>query len=105
MQLELTDHLICPRCSPEQHLILLVHETREGRVWRGWLGCPRCRADYPITGGLADLRDVRDAAPVAAEPFEREGLPLTMAALVGVTEGPAFVYVAPPLAGSAPAVA
>lgn len=105
MQLELTDHLICPRCSPEQSLVLLIHETRDGRVWRGWLGCPRCRADYPIDGGLADLREERDAAPVPVAPYERDELPLAMAALVGVTEGPAFVYAAPPLAGSAAAAA
>lgn len=105
MQLELTDHLICPRCSPEQPLVLLIHEAREGRVWRGWLGCPRCRADYPIDAGLADLREARDVAAVAEEPFEPAELPLKMAALVGVTEGPAFVYAAPPLAGSAPAAA
>lgn len=105
MQLELTDHLICPRCPPAQSLILLVQETREGRVWRGWLGCPGCRADYPVEAGLADLRAERGAAPAAVESFEQEELPLNMAALVGITEGPAFVYAAPPLAGSAPAAA
>lgn len=105
MQLDLTDHLICPRCRPEQNLILLILEMEGRRVRRGWLGCPGCRADYPVEGGLADLRQDRTAAPARCEPYQADDLVLKIGALVGVTEGPAFVYLAAPLAGSAPRVA
>lgn len=105
MQLELTDHLICPRCRPEQSLVLLIQEMTDRRVRRGRLGCPACRTDYPVEDGLADLRAERAAAPAPPEPFEADGLALRMAALVGLTAGPAFVYAAPRLAATAPAAA
>lgn len=85
--------------------MLLIQEMEDRRVRRGWLGCPGCRTDYPVEAGLADLRAGRDRAPAAAEAYEADELPLRMAALVGVTEGPAFVYAAPALASSAPAAA
>lgn len=78
---------------------------QEHRVWRGWLGCPACRTDYPVEDGLADLRAERTTVPASPQAFEGEELPLRMAALVGLTEGPAFVYASPRLAVSAPAAA
>jgi uncharacterized protein YbaR (Trm112 family) len=103
MRLDLVDHLICPRCDPEQSLVLLVVHAEERRVRRGWLGCPRCRTDYPIEEGCADLRADPAAGAAGAEevvPYAEEELPLKVAALVGVTAGPAFVYAAPALAAA-----
>lgn len=99
MHIGLTDHLLCPRCQEEEALILLIQETtEEGRVLRGWLGCPRCRTDYPVEGGVADLRSDRASAPPAPETVQGDDLPLRIAALVGLTEGPGFAYLAPALA-------
>lgn len=106
MHIGLTDHVLCPRCEGEQGLILLIQETTEdGRVWRGWLGCPRCGSDYPVEAGAADLRGDRSAPPSKPEPYQAEELPVRIAALVGVTEGPGFVYLGPALAPCADRVA
>jgi len=56
VHLLLTDRLVCPRCGPEFGLILLAERMQERRVLEGALGCPNCRDQFRIDGGLADLR-------------------------------------------------
>lgn len=87
MNLLLTDRLICPRCDAGAGLILLADRVVGRRVIAGRLGCPSCREQYPVVEGTADF--VKTA--VADEPVQAAEDPTQMAALLGVTEGPAML--------------
>ena len=91
MFIELTDLLTCPRCGPDFGLVLLTREMDGRRVLSGWLGCPNCRNDYPISGGMADLRTDPEAQVKAGQPLEDEELALKIAALCGLSEGGGLV--------------
>lgn len=98
MHLLLTDILTCPRCGPEHGLVLLAHDLRDRRVHEGWLGCPNCRARWVVHEGVGEFRAplgerVADGAPAASAEGGSVD-PLRVAALLGITEGPAFVLVA-----------
>lgn len=56
MHIILTDVLTCPRCGPEFGLVILADRIEDRRVIDGWLGCANCREQYPVRGGVADLR-------------------------------------------------
>ncbi len=84
MFFELTDLLTCPRCGPQHGLVLLVREVEERRVRSGWLGCPECRTDYPVTDGVADLRLGGLERPNRADPLQDDELALKIVALSGM---------------------
>jgi len=92
MHLLLTDHLICPRCENESGLILLSERMVDRRVETGAVGCPQCRTQYPIRDGIVDLRTGATPPPSEMIALDAEGAH-RLAALIGVTEGPAFVLV------------
>lgn len=100
MHIVLTDLLTCPRCGPEFGLILLAERVEDRRALEGVLGCANCREKFPIREGAVSAGGQPEAppAPSAAE-AER------LAALLGVTQGPAFVLVAGPMAGAAAQIA
>ena len=109
MFFELTDLLSCPRCGPAHGLILLVEEVGDRRVRTGWLGCPHCRRDYRVSGGIADLRLDPNSRPEPKAPFEAEELALKVLALSGVAEerthlllGERLAHVAADIAEMAP---
>ncbi len=62
MYVELIDALRCPRPHADSWLVAAALETRDRCVVRGVLGCPTCRAEYPVHGGVAAF----DQAPGAA---------------------------------------
>lgn len=108
MHIAVTDVLTCPRCGPTFGLILLAHHVESRRVLEGTLGCANCREKYPVEAGLGRLREPFDdvvggavAAPVADGGEDA----IRIAALAGVSEGPALVLVAGPAARYAPAIA
>lgn len=82
----MTDLLTCPRCGPSRGLILLVQEVEERRVRSGWLGCPSCRHDFPVRGGIADLRLESEEGPPAPQPVREDELALKILALTGLAE-------------------
>lgn len=86
MFFELTDLLACPRCGPSHGLVLLVQEVNERRVESGWLGCAKCRHDFPVSGGVADLRLAPETTPRAAVAVEDDELALKVLALSGLAE-------------------
>src|SRR5690606_39824682 len=101
MYILLTAILTCPRCGPDYGLILLADHIADRRVLAGTLGCPNCRERYAIHEGFGELgagwSDTTSAdAPDAA---------VRLAALLGVTEGPAFVLLVGASARHAEAVA
>jgi hypothetical protein len=68
------------------------------RIIEGRLGCPICESQYPIHGGIADLRTEPTAVQ---EPETRPYTALELAALMGVTQGPGFAL----LSGGMPTLA
>ena len=99
MNVDLIDHLVCPRCGPPNGLLLLAHDVQDRRVREGEFGCPNCRDRFPVSGGVGDLRppprgegpegagDGEDADVGAAERA------LRIAAALGVTRGPGLMVV------------
>ena len=71
MNLLLTDLLACPRCDPPFGLVLLSEDTRDRRVYAGLLGCPNCRQEWRVSGGLADFRVHPDGDDSGACPAAR----------------------------------
>jgi uncharacterized protein YbaR (Trm112 family) len=64
---EIVDALRCPRDHEESWLVLAARRTEERHVLEGTLGCPVCRAEYPIHDGIADFTDpATTRAPAAA---------------------------------------
>ena len=108
MHIVLTDVLAYPRCGPAFGLILLAHQVENRRVLDGVLGCPNCREKYPVDDGLGRLRaEFDEVAPVPVPAPTADGgeEAVRLAALAGVTEGPALLLLAGPGARLAPAIA
>ncbi len=105
MFVELTELLTCPRCGPVFGLVLLAQHVEDRRVYGGWLGCPNCRTDYPITDGVADLRLQTETATDAAPPVRDDELAIKIAALSGLAEGPGYFLLGERLSHTAPSVA
>jgi hypothetical protein len=105
MHIALSDVLTCPRCGPEFGLVLLAERIENRRVLEGCYGCANCRDRYTVIGGFCDLRvgagararaeAPGDPAPGAASVGEDA---IRLAALIGITEGPAYVLVQGPAA-------
>jgi uncharacterized protein YbaR (Trm112 family) len=53
MRRDMMDILACPVCKGD--LTLHVDREGEGEVLEGRLECGRCRIDYPIEDGIANL--------------------------------------------------
>ena len=68
------------------------------RIIEGRLGCPICESQYPIHGGIADLRTEPTEVPA---PETRPYTAMELAALMGVAQGPGFAL----LSGGTPALA
>lgn len=101
MHILLTDILTCPRCGPGFGLILLAERVQDRRVSAGFLGCSNCREKYHIRDGAVDFGATAEPVRPPADDAETERL----AALLGVTHGPAFLMLAGPAAGHAAALA
>lgn len=99
MRLELSELFVCPRCRPDQGLVVLVEELESaGRVRSGHLGCPGCEARYPIRDRTIRFGERASAASGSPDPE----LATEAAALSGVREGEGIVLLDPrlaPLAG------
>jgi len=107
MHILLTDILTCPRCGPEFGLILLADRISERRVLEGRLGCANCREQYPVHGGVVDVRlpgtppadaDRTDATAAAGDVPAAGGeeAAVRMAALLGLAGAQGKVLVAGP---------
>ncbi|GJG85111.1 hypothetical protein tb265_02920 [Gemmatimonadetes bacterium T265] len=70
MYVELIDALRCPRPHPEgttdTWLVAAARRSSGRCIVDGVLGCPVCRAEFPIAGGVADFGAPRDIDPPAA---------------------------------------
>ncbi|MBR9989298.1 MAG: Trm112 family protein [Gemmatimonadetes bacterium] len=100
MHILLTDILTCPRCGPAFGLILLADRAEDRRVIEGVLGCSNCREKYPIRDGAVDF----GAAPEPVADVDDADSAERLAAMLGLTGGPAFVMLAGPAAAQAAAL-
>ncbi len=64
MFIELVDALRCPVPHEESWLVAATSHMESRHIVEGTLGCPVCRAEYPIRAGVVDFR--RPVAPPAA---------------------------------------
>jgi uncharacterized protein YbaR (Trm112 family) len=83
MFIELVDSL---RCTSEHDDTWLVASTKsmQGRhIMDGELGCPLCRAHYPIRSGIAHFGDPKATAATSLDP---DGV-VMLAALLGLADG------------------
>ncbi len=72
---------------------------------RGWLGCPNCRTDFRVDGGVADLRLDRTSADPVREPVSEEELALKIVALSGLGRERGYLLLGDRLGPVAPGVA
>ncbi len=99
MFIELTEFLRCPfPHEGKTYGVLVPHDVHGRDVVAGVVACPECRREFPIVGGVADLRHPDDAA-VASRTAADGRLPpvASVHALLGL-EGPGGYVV---LVGSA----
>jgi len=62
--IELTEILRCPRDHPESYLVAAPIAMDGRRIVRGVIGCPECKAEFPIVDGVAYFAE----RPKAARP-------------------------------------
>jgi hypothetical protein len=65
--IELTEILRCPNDHPESYLVAAPIVMDGRRIVRGVVGCPECKAEFPIVGGVAYF-GAGPGAPAAAAP-------------------------------------
>jgi uncharacterized protein YbaR (Trm112 family) len=64
MFIELIDLLRCPADHPPINLVAVIVAREDRRVIDGVLGCPTCRREYAITGGIAWFTASTNAAGI-----------------------------------------
>ena len=88
MLIELVDVLRCPVPHEETWLVAAADRTEGRQIVEGTLGCPVCRAEYPVRGGVADFSGGA-ALRASAVPASDEAA-WRIAALLDLTPGPGF---------------
>jgi len=84
MFIELVDVLRCLNAHEETWLVLAAERMKGRHVVDGVLGCPICRAEYPISAGVAHFGRSAPAETPSAPPDENETVRL--AALLDLTD-------------------
>jgi len=74
--IELTEILRCPRGHPESYLVSAPIVMDGRRIVRGVIGCPECRAEFPVVDGVAYFgeRPRPASAPAAAPSYDAAAL-------------------------------
>ncbi len=84
MFIELVDVLRCPNRHAETWLVLAAEQIEGRDIMSGTLGCPICKAEFPIVDGLARFGDAARSGVQGELPNENEALRL--AALLDLTD-------------------
>lgn len=88
---ELVDALRCPWPHAESWLVATADHVVERHIVEGILGCPVCRAEFPVHRGVVALHGEGGAATPDAEPTDLLGVAgLRLAALLDLTDGAGF---------------
>ena len=86
MLIELVDDLRCPRPHEETWLVASTNRTEGREIIEGTLGCPICRAEYPIRDGVVWFGEPAAApAPDRAVPANPE-LAMRLAAFLDLSD-------------------
>src|SRR4051812_39445586 len=89
MFIELVDALRCPVPHEESWLVASATRMEFRHIVEGTLGCPVCRAEYPVTRGAVDFRRApHQPLPPEVPPDETEATRL--AALLDLTDRNGF---------------
>ncbi len=118
MFIELAEALDCPDCREGTGLVAFVGEAERRRVRSGHLGCPLCEREVPIAGGTIRLDLAGESSsesrsgvesepsasrkPEATPPASDSGLALRIAALLGLGDRGALIWLGPGVARHAP---
>ena len=72
MFIELTEILRCPRGHAESYLVAAPIAMDGRRIVRGVIGCPECKAEFPVVDGVAYFAERPPAArpPVPAPGYD-----------------------------------
>lgn len=89
MFIELVDALRCPTPHEESWLVAAAARMEYRHIVQGTLGCPVCRAEYPIERGVVDFRRAASGPPTpGAAPDEQQATRL--AAFLDLTDRSGF---------------
>jgi uncharacterized protein YbaR (Trm112 family) len=93
--IELVDDLRCPRTHGETWLVASANRTEGRDIIEGTLGCPICRAEYPIREGVVWFGEPEPArpAPDRALPADPE-LAMRLAAFLDLSDAQGFALLA-----------
>jgi uncharacterized protein YbaR (Trm112 family) len=94
--IELVDDLRCPRSHEETWLVASTDRTEGRDIIEGTLGCPICRAEYPIREGIVWFTERGSRAVTAkgsGQPVDPE-LAMRLAALLDLTDVQGFALLA-----------
>src|SRR5690348_10899014 len=91
MFIELVDALRCPVPHEESWLVASATRMEARHIVEGTLGCPVCRAEYPIRRGVVHFR--RDPSPRARSadsPRRDPAEAMRLAAFLGLADAGGF---------------
>ena len=89
MFIELIDALRCPVVHEESWLVATADRMEARHIVDGTLGCPVCSAEYPIRGGVVDLRRVTGRRPLD-DASRGPVLAMRLAAMLDLTDALGF---------------
>lgn len=105
MFIELVDALRCPVPHEESWLVASATRMEARHIVEGTLGCPVCRAEYPVHRGVVDFR--RAAAPPVkpVEPPQRDPAEaMRLAAFLALGDAGGFAVLLDAWGAQAPAL-
>jgi uncharacterized protein YbaR (Trm112 family) len=105
MHIEVIDHIRCPRPHEFTWLVAQTAQIRERDVTSGVLGCPSCRARYPIDDGVLDLRTEPLPMVLGEAPVQGAKENTRLAAILGLGERTGVVVLTGEYVTSAPYLA
>jgi uncharacterized protein YbaR (Trm112 family) len=92
--IDLVGHLRCPQLHAETWLVASAKRTEGRHIIEGMLGCPICRAEYPIRDGVVWFGEEPGVVTSASDLPETPDLALRLAALLDLSDPTGFALLA-----------
>lgn len=86
MFIELVELLRCIRAHDESWLVASIDVLRERCIHSGRLGCPICKAEYPVIEGVVDFSAASVSPALSSRSDDPEGVALRAGAFLGLAE-------------------
>lgn len=90
MYVELVDTLRCPNAHRESWLVASADRIEGRDIVAGVLGCPVCREQFAIAGGIADFRRTPGTRGQGSGPDESAERAMRLAALLDLADAGGF---------------